>query len=162
MSNRTSIRCYDYVNRPYDQVCTALLSKSNSVFHEATKSAETRAEHVAAGLHVKIAGVEIGKEILVRINSYTDIENRDKQELIVNLEWSASESPHLFPTMNAQLSVYPITGTETQLDFRGEYEPPLGVIGKAVDALVGHRIAEASVHHFMSEVAEYLRTHIDS
>jgi hypothetical protein len=59
--------------------------------------------------------------------------------------------------MKAELSVYPLTATETQLDFSGLYEPPLGVLGKAVNAVVGHRIAEVSVHRFVSEVAEYLR-----
>ena len=54
---KTEIRCFDYVNRPYEQVCEALANNSNEVFHDATKSAETRAESVAAGLHVKIAGV---------------------------------------------------------------------------------------------------------
>ena len=49
---------------------------------------------------------------------------------------------------------------ETQLDFSGQYEPPLGAVGDAVDALVGHRIAEASVHRFVTDVARYLREHL--
>jgi hypothetical protein len=59
--------------------------------------------------------------------------------------------------MKAELSVYPLTRTETQLDFAGLYEPPLGTVGKAVNAIVGHRIAEVSVHRFVSDVAGYLR-----
>ena len=59
--------------------------------------------------------------------------------------------------MSAELSVYPLTGTETQLDFHGHYEPPLGLLGGAVDAVIGHKIAEASVHRFVSDVAHYLR-----
>jgi hypothetical protein len=59
--------------------------------------------------------------------------------------------------MKADLSIYPITATETQLDFKGLYEPPLGPLGKAANAMVGHRIAEVSVHRFVSDVAEYLR-----
>ena len=53
--------------------------------------------------------------------------------------------------MTAVLAVYPLTATETQLDFSGQYDPPLGAVGDAVDALVGHRIAEASVHRFVTE-----------
>ena len=62
--------------------------------------------------------------------------------------------------MKANLAVYALTGTETQLDFRGEYTPPLGVVGSAIDAAVGHRIAEASVHRFIGEVAQFLRANI--
>jgi hypothetical protein len=59
--------------------------------------------------------------------------------------------------MRAKLGVYPLTATETQLDFAGTYEPPLGAVGGAIDAVVGHRIAEASVHGFVVDVAHHLR-----
>lgn len=151
------IHCYDYVNQPYDQVCGALRSKSNSVFHNATLSAESRAGKIAAGLHVKIAGFDIAKDVEIRIQTYTEVESKSERKMTVHLEWKAAESSGLFPAMKAELDVYPITKTETQLDFHGEYEPPLGIMGKAIDAVIGHRIAEASVHQFLSEVAAYLR-----
>jgi hypothetical protein len=65
--------------------------------------------------------------------------------------------PRLFPFMRAELSIYPLTATETQLDLWGLYEPAFGAVGKAMDAVVGHRIAEVSVHRFITEVAAYLR-----
>jgi hypothetical protein len=65
--------------------------------------------------------------------------------------------PQLFPLMNGELSVYPLTSTETQLDFFGVYRPPFGAVGKTMNAIVGHRIAEASVHRFVGDVAGYLR-----
>jgi hypothetical protein len=73
------------------------------------------------------------------------------------LEWQSAKAPRWFPLMQAELSLYPLTSTETQLDFSGHYQPPLGVLGTAIDAAVGHRIAEAAVHRFMSDVADYLR-----
>jgi hypothetical protein len=59
--------------------------------------------------------------------------------------------------MNAELSFYRLTDTETQFEFKGFYQPPLGPLGKAIDAVIGHRIAEASVHQFVTNVAEYLQ-----
>ena len=53
--------------------------------------------------------------------------------------------------MEAELLVYPISAKETQVVLEGNYEPPLGLVGKALDAVVGHRIAEASVHKFIKE-----------
>lgn len=152
-----SIRCYDYVNRPYEQVCDALRAKSNSVFHAATKSAETRGGEVAAGLHVKFAGFDITKDVEILVKTYTEVESKSGNIMTVEFEWQAAESSGLFPSMIAQLDIYPITKTETQLDFHGQYEPPLGLMGKAIDAVLGHRIAEASVHQFVAEVAAYLR-----
>ena len=40
------------------------------------------------------------------------------------LEWEAATMPRLFPLMKAELSIYPLTATETQMDFSGLYEPP--------------------------------------
>jgi len=40
--------------------------------------------------------------------------------------------PGLFPLMKGELSVYPLTSTETQLDFSGIYEPPFGAVGKTM------------------------------
>ena len=65
--------------------------------------------------------------------------------------------PRLFPLMKAEIWLYPLTATETQLDFQGVYEPPLGALGKAVNAIAGHRLAEASVHRFVDDLAGYLR-----
>jgi hypothetical protein len=59
--------------------------------------------------------------------------------------------------MKGELSIYPLTATETQLDFSGRYKPPFGAAGKAMNAIVGHRIAEVSVHRFVNDVAGYLR-----
>lgn len=76
---------------------------------------------------------------------------------IVSLEWEAARAPRLFPLMKAELKVYPLTATETQLDFSGTYEPPLGLVGSAADALLGHRIAEATVHRFVTDIGHFLR-----
>jgi hypothetical protein len=63
--------------------------------------------------------------------------------------------------MDGVLSIYALTPGETQLDFLGHYDPPLGVIGGAVNAVVGHRIAEASVQRLISDVAQYLRDRLN-
>lgn len=50
--------------------------------------------------------------------------------------------------------------TQTQLDFDGTYQPPLGAFGAVVDSLALHRFAEASVTGFVREVAGFLRNEI--
>ncbi len=159
MSKGREIRCYDYVNRPYAQVRDALSKDAPRLFQSATKAAAFRAHSVASELHVDLGG--IGVEADIRI-SVTKTEEKESQAMSAPstrlfLEWEAATMPRLFPLMKAVISIYPLTATETQLDFLGVYEPPLGLVGKAVNAIIGHRIAEASVHRFVSDVAEYLR-----
>jgi hypothetical protein len=155
---RREIRCYDYVNHPYERVRDALRHEPLTVFQAATKSAVSRARSVAAELHVDLGAIEITANIKVRIKNFDEkVDAIPSPTTRLELEWEAATMPGLFPFMNAELSVYPLTATETQLDFLGHYEPPFGMMGKAMNAIVGYRIAEVSVHRFVTDIAEYLR-----
>mgnify|MGYP003471506271 FL=1 len=78
------------------------------------------------------------------------------------LSGRSKHRPGLFPHMKARLQVYPLSTTETQLELEGVYDPPLGLLGDALDALVGHRIAEASVLQFVQDVAARLRSEMQT
>jgi hypothetical protein len=159
MAKGREIRFYDYVNHPYERVRDALKQDALSIFQSATKAAASRARTVAAELHVDVGGVGVKADVKIAIKNVEE-KLRDAMPAPVTrlrLEWEAASMPRLFPLMKADLSIYPLTATETQLDFSGLYEPPLGVVGKAMNAVLGHRIAEASVHRFVGDVAGYLR-----
>jgi hypothetical protein len=155
----SEIHCYDYVNHPYVTVRDALCKDAPAMFQCATKAAASRAGTVASELHAGIGGIGLEAEIRISVNR---IEEKISEAMSVpvtrlEVEWEAATMPRLFPLMKAEISIYPLTGTETQLDFHGFYEPPLGALGKALNAIVGHRIAEASVHRFVGDVARHLR-----
>jgi hypothetical protein len=59
MSKEREIRCYDYVNHPYEHVRDALRQAALTVFQSATKAAASRAQSIAAELHVDIGGIGI-------------------------------------------------------------------------------------------------------
>jgi hypothetical protein len=158
MSKGREIRCYDYVNHPYERVRDALRQDALTVFQSATKAAASRAQSIAAELHVDIGGIGIKTDIRISVKNVKEkLDAVSTPATRLLLEWEAATMPRLFPLMKAELSIYPLTPTETQLDFLGLYEPPFGAVGKAMNAIVGHRIAEVSVHRFINEVAEYLR-----
>lgn len=156
---RQEIRSYDYVNRPYARVREALVADPNAVFAAATRAAAGRAQELAAELRVTVGGLDVAAEIVCSIGA---IEADTTGPMggpatRIPVSWEAAKHPRWFPLMNGVLAIYPLTATETQLDFMGRYDTPLGVVGSAVDALVGHRIAEAAVHRFIGDVARYLR-----
>jgi hypothetical protein len=159
MDKGREIRCYDYVNHPYERVRDVLKQNALAVFQSATKTAASRAESVAAELHVDFGGIGVKSDIKISVQGIGenagDAMSAPTTELL--LEWEAASAPRLFPLMKGTLAVYPLTKTETQLDFHGVYEPPFGAVGKTMNAIAGHRIAEASVHRFIDEVAGYLR-----
>ena len=135
-----------------------------AIFGAATRAAADRARSVAAELRVTIAGLDVSAEIAVTTDRIVD----ETTGLFgapltrIPMSWEAAHHPRFFPLMNAVLSLYALSATETQLDFLGQYEPPMGVVGSAVDALVGRRVAEACVHRFISDVAWYLRQELAS
>ena len=153
MSKGFEIHCYDYVNHPYAQVRDALTKDPVALFRAATRAAASRAQSVAAELRVELGGVGVEADITISVKNIEEKASATRMQL----EWESATMPNLFPLMKAEIAIYPLTATETQLDFQGTYKPPLGALGKAMNALVGHRIAEASVHRFVTDVAGYLR-----
>jgi hypothetical protein len=145
---RRELRCYDYVNRPYPVVREALARDLVGIFARAAHGPE---------LHARLGSISVGVPITVRVVSVSEIERWGQNATRFELEWKATERPGLFPTMTANLDVYALSSNETQLDLNGVYDPPLGVLGQAGDALAAHAIAEASVRRFVEEVAGYLR-----
>ncbi len=154
------LHCYEYVNRPFAQVRDALALDAVGLFERATQTAAGRARSLVSSLKVSIAGLEVGKNVVIRVaHVEPDAQapgHLASQAIRLDLEWQAETSSALFPSMRASLLAYPLSANETQLDLRGTYEAPGGALGSAVDRLVGHRIAEASAHRFLDEVASRL------
>ena len=163
MAQAHELRCYDYVNHPYARVRDAVTADAGGIFARATKGAAERAHELAATLKVDFGVLEVGTDVAIEVlRSYERPEGPigKAPTTFVDLDWKAARAATLFPSMVAQLIVYPLSRTETQLELRGVYTPPLGAVGSALDSLVGHRLADASVHRFLTDVASLLRTEL--
>lgn len=148
-----ALHCHDYVNQPYPLVRDTLLANPHDVFRRATAAA---AMH-AATLHVRLGGIDIGTEVEIQITGVEHDHAYDQPATKLSLEWQAASHPRIFPLMKATLVIFPLSTTETQLELRGDYQPPMGKLGEVIDDAVGHRLAEASVTRFIREVAAWLR-----
>lgn len=153
------LHCYDYVNRPYWIVRTALGADPGGVFERATAEGVKRANAPSGKLRVELGPIELGTDVDIVVR---DVEERrgprhHEPMTTMKLELKASRASELFPTLEATLSIYPLSPNETQIELTGAYAVPLGPLGDAVDALVGHRVAHASVKRFVMDVALLLR-----
>jgi hypothetical protein len=157
------IRCYEYVNCSYEKVREVLRRDPLGVFQRATTAAATRARALVSSLHVELGGIEIGTDAVIVVRSVVEHLNPvgiHTPCLTIGLEWRAAKGAAFFPVMHAELAVYALGKDETQLDFAGQYAPPLGVLGDAIDAIVGRRVAQATVHRFVEDVAARLRVEV--
>lgn len=149
MSNRHEVRAYNYINRSYADVRRDLLAQPLDVFRRATAHSSGPELHASTGV------IDLSAEIVIEI---LGVEEPSPQRANLNVMWKASRRPGLFPTMHAKISIYPLTPTETQLELEGIYDPPMGVLGEVVDAVVLRDVARASVQRFVDDTAAYLRS----
>ena len=76
---------------------------------------------------------------------------------MLKLVWSAVKHRDSFPTMNATLTMYSLSPTETELVIDGKCRRPKGSLGTVIYAAIGHRVVQASVERFTQAVAGWLR-----
>ena len=159
MTHRRELRAYDYVNRPLAAVRMALLADPLTVFRRATSTGAADAvEHGPSELRVRVGAIELASDISIELVSIEEGRSPlDQTATNVTLTWKSSKHPGWFPQLRGVLAIYALSPTETQLDFAGTYEPPMGLFGNALDAIALHRVAETSVKGFIGEIAKFLR-----
>ena len=92
--------------------------------------------------------VEISPGPPLRINS----------KAVVPMTWKPAGAEALVPTIEADIEVAALGPSRTQLSMNARYRPPLGLLGRALDRALLHRVAEATVRDFVERVGETLRT----
>jgi hypothetical protein len=73
-------------------------------------------------------------------------------DIRITVSWVATGASGLFPRLDGELVVSEVGSELTQIVFRGSYDPPLGGVGEAVDRVLLHRLAEATVKRFVDAV----------
>jgi len=153
------IHCYEYVNRPFERISEALTLGAVGIFQRATTSAVARATSLTSKMKVTLAGLEIGKNVIIKVTHVdrkTTAPRLADEAIELELQWEAETNAALFPAMHATLRAYPLSSEETQLELTGTYDPPGGVLGEVADRVFGHRVAQATAHRFLEDVASRL------
>jgi hypothetical protein len=99
---------------------------------------------------------------LVRVSLLDPVYRGDV--MTVGLRWEATGAAgNLFPVLDANITISPgqhegtATGNQTtRLALTGSYRPPLGRLGAALDQVVLHRVATATIRALLQDVAAAL------
>jgi len=95
-----------------------------------------------------------------RLSRYARVETGPPElresEVIVPISWQSLEGEELFPTVYGELRLQRVADGRSQLELRGYYAPPGGIIGQAADAIVMNALAKATVEDFVQRVAGIL------
>lgn len=90
----------------------------------------------------------------VRVESSTPVGKN--HGVVISLRWIAIRMSHLFPIMDADLSVHPEGSDECKLVLEGRYRPPFGLLGLILDRLVGRWIASTTARSFLDRLGDCL------
>jgi len=76
----------------------------------------------------------------------------------IGVTWQPDVDGEPFPRFDGALSVEAASPKASTLALEGRYEPPLGAAGKIFDAVLGHRIAEATARELLKEIADRIES----
>ncbi len=153
------IRYYLDLAAPLEEVETALLAEPADWVPGLARAADDRGERLLAEVGFAIdqqrrvdKEVEIGFGEPYRLPSKT----------LLPISWKATGAERLFPSLEADIEVAALGANRTQLSISARYRPPMGVLGRALDKAMLHRVAEATVKDFLDRVGESLVARVPS
>jgi hypothetical protein len=145
---------YDFIRIPLpaEQVRYRLLFAVSGLLQQVAEAAYDEGEELLS--RVGPFGPVPGLSKAVKVYA-GNVRDRD-QGFVVPLRWSATGPTELFPVMEADLEISPLGADESQLRLSGSYDPPLGSLGRGLDRLLLHQLAEATVRAFLSQLVAAL------
>jgi hypothetical protein len=137
---------------PAERVCDRILADDGEWLSPLAAEAMGEGEALRVRVGPLNALPMLGKTVRVQVGQPL----RRGDVTVVPLTWTATAAPGLFPVLSADLEIAPLDSHLTQLTVQGRYEPPLGALGRRLDRLLMHRVAEASVRAFLSRLVSTL------
>jgi hypothetical protein len=148
------IRYFVELDLPFDQVEWALIRTPEDWVPGLAEAADVRGEMLMAEVGFGGPGRRIEKQVEIELREPIRFPSRT----VVPMSWRATGPTALFPQLEADLEVAALGPGRTQIAVSARYRPPLGLVGKAVDRALLHRVAEATVKDFLDRVACSLPT----
>ena len=139
---------YVYLGLPFEDIEGRILGLIDG-FEDWAGAAYREGEELRATLGPGHGGDLLAKTVRIRVGEPV----RGTAETAIPLVWEATGTPGLFPKMEADLVIAALGPELSQVALRGTYEPPLGILGRALDRTLLHRLAEASVKGLVDRIA---------
>jgi hypothetical protein len=116
------------------------------------RDAEERGELLLAEVGFGPHGARLEKEVQIDLG----VPIQFPSKTVLPMSWRATGAEGLFPSLEADVEVAALGPKRTQLSISARYRPPLGVVGRAIDRALLHRVAEATLKDFLDQVSDSL------
>lgn len=77
-----------------------------------------------------------------------------RRGVVYAVRWDANGGGVLFPKLTAELVLSQMGADMTSVTLDGTYDPPMGVVGRALDRAMLGKVAEATVRNWVDKIAD--------
>jgi len=138
------------IDRPFEAVRDELVAAGPDWLGDSLVAAYEEGEQLSLRVISAIGPIRLSKRVSAELGELVLKSDRVTQ----SLRWRAAGATGLFPVMVTELEFTPMGASMTSISFMGRYVPPLGPLGREVDRMLLHRLAQASVRALLSRVVE--------
>ena len=126
----------------------ALLASPPGWLSSIAGAAQARGDELLTAVGVGPLGPRLGRRVAIRLGDPV----RFPSMLSVPITWEPVGLESLLPRLDATIEVGVLGQDRTQLAISARYRPPLGVVGRAIDRVLLHRVAEATLKDFLDRL----------
>jgi hypothetical protein len=142
------VRYFVEVPLAADQVERALRRSPPGWLSALAGAAQQRGDELLGEVGVGPLGPRLGRRVAIRLGEPV----RFPSMTSLPLTWEPVGLEGLLPRLEGDLELGSLGDDRTQLAISARYRPPLGVVGRAVDRVLLHRVAEATVKDFLDRL----------
>ena len=137
---------------PMAEVVERLTGALRDRLDDDAAGAEADVRHLRVSVGPEIAGHRpLAKTVAVELGQPRARDER----LMLTIRWvSIGPASSIFPVLEGDLELARLGDRATQITLFGRYEPPLHELGRRVDRLLLHRVAQATIRAFLRRLGD--------
>lgn len=136
----------------FEEVRAAMLRRPHPWLDGLAAAAGEEGDRLLVEVGLEVRGRELSRRARLEVGKAIATDRIASLPLRLHVE----DHEWLFPALEGSLDAAWLGPGRTHLALTAQYEPPFGVIGRAVDRALLHRVAEAVAQRFLEAVARRL------
>ena len=144
------VRYFVVLPLPAAQVERALLDHPPGWLAEMAGAAQQRGDELLTEVGVGPLGPRLGRRVAIELGAPVRVPSMTS----LTLTWGPIGLEGLLPRLDADIELGSLGEDRTQLAISARYRPPLGGVGRAVDRVLLHRVAEATLKDFLDRLGQ--------
>ena len=142
------VRYFVELSLPVAAVERALVDSQPEWLSAMAGQAQARGDELLGQVGVGPLGPRLGRRVAIQLGEPVQFPSM----VSLPLTWEPVGLEGVLPRLDATLELGSLGADRTQLAISARYRPPLGVVGQAMDRVLLHRVAEATLKDFLDRL----------